>query len=424
MSCGDHTNNNTPVGVGYDSKGRAKSLMELNSIVVQSISAAEYEGIPAVGGVTELSGLSDVCDGAGSPSANQALVYNGSQWCPSTLPDLGGGGGSDPFFSGLEEVTKDPPYQVNEIPYFSALNEIGTAQVSSVVQGPGGFTIDPGVSYGTQTQVNSIETSTINLSAYVSSNEVMWTASANTLSSLTGDVTIASPVEGEVLMWVGNRWEPSTSPAGVTDHSLLTNLDLDDAHPQYVLSATNNELSSLVNSIEASTINLSAYVSANEGSWADGGGSTNANLAKVSGTLTTSYTVATTTSITLEWGDVITNTTVGSIGPDSTYFIVSSNGVYEIDIGLTVSGNNRVEHSINTFIDTGSGFVESAIDTSHNYSVRNATQNTGTTNLHTAFDLTAGDSIQFQAGIISSGAVALTPVGTILTIKYLGSNGE
>ena len=44
-----------------------------------------------------------------------------------------------------------------------------------------------------------------------------------------------------------------------TQHGQLDGLDQND-HPQYVLSATNNDLSSLVTSVETSTTNLSSVL--------------------------------------------------------------------------------------------------------------------------------------------------------------------
>lgn len=57
-----------------------------------------------------------------------------------------------------------------------------------------------------------------------------------------------------------------TGGTGITDHGLLTGLS-DNDHPQYVLSSTNNALSSLVSNVETSTVNLSGYISANEAAW-------------------------------------------------------------------------------------------------------------------------------------------------------------
>jgi len=80
--------------------------------------------------------------------------------------------------------------------------------------------------------VTSIETSTVGLSSYIAANEGTWSGGG-----------------------------------GVTDHGLLTGL-ADNDHPQYVLSSTNNALSSLVTSVEGSTVDISSYIAANESTWA------------------------------------------------------------------------------------------------------------------------------------------------------------
>ena len=74
---------------------------------------------------------------------------------------------------------------------------------------------------------------------------------STSLSGLTDTNIPSTPATGQVLMWTSTEWEASTSPAGVTDHGLLTGL-ADDDHPQYVLSATNNQLSSDVSNHIAS----------------------------------------------------------------------------------------------------------------------------------------------------------------------------
>ena len=80
---------------------------------------------------------------------------------------------------------------------------------------------------------------------------------------------ISLPSTGNSLVWTGSFWGASaiTGGGGVTDHGALTGLS-DNDHPQYTLSSTNNALSSLVTSIETSTVALSSYVSTNEALWA------------------------------------------------------------------------------------------------------------------------------------------------------------
>tara|TARA_R110000851_G_scaffold241359_1_gene393970 strand:- start:6303 stop:6974 length:672 start_codon:yes stop_codon:yes gene_type:complete len=82
-----NTNNGIPVGIGYDSKNNAKSLMEIDSIQVSQVSATTYLNLPAGGGggVTTLSGLGDVCNDvavAGRPLVWDAVT---SKWCGSAI---------------------------------------------------------------------------------------------------------------------------------------------------------------------------------------------------------------------------------------------------------------------------------------------------------------------------------------------------
>ena len=121
------------------------------------------------------------------------------------------------------------------------------------------------------------------------------------LDALT-DTAIAGPGPGNILEYNGSKWvsvEPTVGGIGFdfttnppTDGDLISynsstssfetitlyHADLPDLnsnhHPQYVLSATNQNLSSLVGGIETlvgdietSTVNLSSYIAANESSW-------------------------------------------------------------------------------------------------------------------------------------------------------------
>ena len=112
------------------------------------------------------------------------------------------------------------------------------------------------------------------------------------------DTLISSPTTGQSLNWNGTYWVNSTPTTGVTDHTLLTNIGTnthaeidnhiasgsvhfteasidhgsiaglgDNDHPQYVLTTTNTALSSLVTSVETSTIDISCYIASNETAW-------------------------------------------------------------------------------------------------------------------------------------------------------------
>lgn len=109
--------------------------------------------------------------------------------------------------------------------------------------------------------VSNIQTSTVNLSSYISSQENGWSNLA--LAGLTTDVTISRQSTNDLLIYNGTEWTNSAVPFVV--NSQLSN---------YVLTSVNTNLSSTVTSLQTSTINLSAYagnlsayISANEAGW-------------------------------------------------------------------------------------------------------------------------------------------------------------
>jgi hypothetical protein len=115
----EYTTNGIPVGIGYDSNGNAKSLVELQ------LSLSSLENVcsdtPTPGTVltwdgsqwcpsstpaataSNLSSLLDTClTGAGVPTANQSLVWNGTCWQASNV--AGGGGASLPTGNEVRDI--------------------------------------------------------------------------------------------------------------------------------------------------------------------------------------------------------------------------------------------------------------------------------------------------------------------------------
>jgi hypothetical protein len=115
----EYTTNGIPVGIGYDSNGNAKSLVELQ------LSLSSLENVcsdtPTPGTVltwdgsqwcpsstpaataSNLSSLLDTClTGAGVPTANQSLVWNGTCWQASNV--AGGGGTSLPAGDAVRNI--------------------------------------------------------------------------------------------------------------------------------------------------------------------------------------------------------------------------------------------------------------------------------------------------------------------------------
>ena len=91
-------------------------------------------------------------------------------------------------------------------------------------------------------------------------------------------------------------------------------------------------------------------------------------------------------------------------------------GTYTIDLSARVSGNNRVESTLRTFKDTGSGYSELTNHTASNYNLRDSDQNTGSTVLSTMLTLAAGDKLKFQITGDTDGNAVLMTGGTILRI--------
>ena len=92
----------------------------------------------------------------------------------------------------------------------------------------------------------------------------------NSTDGSAGDYMLISDMRCDIM----NDHTPSVQELlekGQFAHSRMTGLDAND-HPQYVLSSTNSALSSLVTSIETSTVDISSYIAANEGTWSTGGG--------------------------------------------------------------------------------------------------------------------------------------------------------
>ena len=105
----------------------------------------------------------------------------------------------------------------------------------------------------------SIRSVTVSATNYLNTGNTtaQWNASAIQSSPLSATLV---PTTNQVLIYNGSVWTASTittgGGGGVTDHGALTGL-ADDDHPQYVLSATNNTLSSTVsNHIASATVHF------------------------------------------------------------------------------------------------------------------------------------------------------------------------
>ena len=194
-----------------------------------------------------LSALTDVCTEVTSVTSNQALVWNGSYWCPSTIP-TGGGGGGITSISDAGDVNFDAPgngelivYDTNEW-VNKTVAEAGLATTAAIANVA--YTNQP----NTFTQSNTFQ-DTVKL-ANVAQNSLMITDATSAVSSVSGasgsliyfsgttprpvltgirtvldeasvtlsdltDVCDATPSEGQALVWSSTGvWCASTIPTG------------------------------------------------------------------------------------------------------------------------------------------------------------------------------------------------------------------
>tara|TARA_R110002126_G_scaffold84465_22_gene205289 strand:- start:3399 stop:4457 length:1059 start_codon:yes stop_codon:yes gene_type:complete len=236
MAASDHTNNGIPVGVGYDSRDRAKSLMELSSISVTTISATNYLGIdhPAVGGVTELSGLTDVCDI--QATTGQSLVWASGEWCPSTV---------------VATASADPQVGINT-------TNIGSNS-GTIISNTASIGINA-TNIGSNSGTIISNTNNITTNA----NAAYLTASGPNTGLTNEQVVTSTPT---LTFGYANGNFSGTVEETALNHDNLIGVETSVSHLEYTLSATNANLSSLVSSIETSTIDISGYITTNEGDW-------------------------------------------------------------------------------------------------------------------------------------------------------------
>jgi hypothetical protein len=134
----------------------------------------------------------------------------------------------------------------SSVDYATSAGSAGLATSSTsalnAAQAPNGFIVT-----GTLSATTVSATTYLNLG----NTTAQWNASAIQSSPLSATLV---PTTNQVLVYNGSVWTASTittGGGGVTDHGALTGL-ADDDHPQYVLSATNNALSSTVSNHIAS----------------------------------------------------------------------------------------------------------------------------------------------------------------------------
>ena len=271
MSCSDYTNNNRPIGIGYDSRNRPRSFSELSGITVSSVSATGgvhtssifpggvdltiYGRVSATaflgaggGGATEFIGLADVDPTTVLTPGSLVVVSEGAVLTTADPIDVLGG--FQPSSTVLTTISDTSiPSGQESVVVFS--NEVAatTTEVGSV----GKAILNANTAGAAKTALNITFNDLTDTQNYSGGN-------ANNI------VIVNSAGTGVVLV-------PSsilTGGGGVTDHGALTGL-LDNDHTQYVLSATNTNLSSLVGghigdgSVHFTSASLESYYAAS--SW-------------------------------------------------------------------------------------------------------------------------------------------------------------
>lgn len=253
MSTSDHTNNGIPVGIGYDSKDRAKSLMELSSISVSQVSATTYINVPSVGGITEVSGMGDVCIGE-TPSGGQAMVWSAVPgcWVASTIPTGTAGGG--PFVT----IATNTQLSANVVS-----NGLTITELTASTWGTSEAITTNITNIGTNS--TSIGTNSTNIgtnSTNIGTNSTNIGTNATTITELTASSWgVSSYITANEAAW--NAGEDLTE---LTASSWEYSGAIDGANANISFNAGD------IFALQASTMALSAYISEEEGGWGGGGG--------------------------------------------------------------------------------------------------------------------------------------------------------
>lgn len=213
-------NNNGEIYVRFLRGGQLDTLFNVNTTGKTFGDVIAWNGSIFTVSAHAVSGLRDAK--VSSPTSGQALLWNGTQWVNGNVVT------AHSLLTGLS-ANDHPQYVLSATN--QALSSLVTNLQSSAINTTNNISVLSANAIGLSSLVGNVESSTVSLSAYINANEGAWT----------GD-------------------------PGSINHGDLSGLSAND-HPQYVLSATNQALSSLVGDIETSTVNLSGYIAANEPSW-------------------------------------------------------------------------------------------------------------------------------------------------------------
>jgi len=194
MSCENFTTNGRPVGIGYDANGNAKSLAELTTLIVSSVSATSIVGL----NIDSIAGFSVT-----EPTSGQFLTYNTDEgaWVNVTVTPGEG------ISNGFSQITVDGQTTI------AATGEaiLNIAEGSNAVDiTTAGNTLTIDVNQGNiqiaQNQVTDLVTDL---------GQKLEDITNESLGDL-ADVVIDNETlaENNVLVWNGSNWENQSSPGG------------------------------------------------------------------------------------------------------------------------------------------------------------------------------------------------------------------
>lgn len=257
MSCSDYTVNNRPIGVGYDSDSKPRSFAELSAVTVDSVSASELY-------------VDDVHTNSSYP-----IIFHGSI---SATSYLGAGGGGVSNFVDLGDVDSgltlaSRPGQI--VIVNPATNKLSASAPSDV------FTGNYQPSDSVLTEISDLA---------VAADTYIYFAPAATLGTIRsyGRSLVSASSAAVARNTLGLSALATFNSVGLIDLNDVQGYDNTVANYLLQMNSAGNAaiwldpdtfassgLSALVTSIETSTIGLSSYITANEGSWGGGGGISN-----------------------------------------------------------------------------------------------------------------------------------------------------